>query len=88
MKCPICNTRHGTTVHKRLIQCPKWAPSLGRHGHNHGAHGLNAQSNGVITRPRKTCTMSHAKEFLVLSMTNCPRDMDPTSGSMWHITNT
>ena len=28
MKCPMCNTRHGTTVHKRLIQCPKWAPTF------------------------------------------------------------
>ena len=28
MKCPRCDTRHGTTVHKRLIQCPKWAPSF------------------------------------------------------------
>ena len=28
VKCPVCNTKHGTTVHKRLIQCPKWAPSF------------------------------------------------------------
>ena len=28
VKCPICNTKHGTTMHKRLIQCPKWAPSF------------------------------------------------------------
>ena len=28
VKCPMCNTRHGTTVHKRVIQCPKWAPSF------------------------------------------------------------
>ena len=28
VKCPICNTRHGTTVQERLIQCPKWAPSF------------------------------------------------------------
>ena len=27
-KCPLCNTRHGTTVHRWLIQCPKWAPSF------------------------------------------------------------
>ena len=28
MKCPPCNTGQGTTVHKRLMQCPKWAPSF------------------------------------------------------------
>ena len=28
VKCPLCNTKHGTTLHKRLIQCPKWAPSF------------------------------------------------------------
>ena len=28
MRYPLCKTRHGTTMHKRLIQCPKWAPSF------------------------------------------------------------
>ena len=28
VKCSMCNTRHGTDVHKQLIQCPKWVPSF------------------------------------------------------------
>ena len=28
--CPLCNSREGTTVHKRLVQCPKWAPTFGQ----------------------------------------------------------
>ena len=28
VKCPMYNTRHGTTMHKRPIQCLKWAPSF------------------------------------------------------------
>ena len=27
VKCPLCNTMHGATVHKRPIR-PKWAPSF------------------------------------------------------------
>ena len=30
VKCPICNAKNGTTVHKRPIQCPKWAPSFSK----------------------------------------------------------
>ena len=75
-------------VPSQLIQCPKWAPSLWKAWtQNHGVHGMNTRNNGMITCPRKKCTMSCAKEFPVLFLTTCLRDMDPTAGRTWHVTN-
>ena len=27
-QCPVCSQRHGTTVHKHLIQCSKWSAAF------------------------------------------------------------
>ena len=86
VKCPMCNTRHGTTVHKRLIHCPKWAPSFRKAWtQSSGTWAEYAEQWYDNASPED---MSRALEFPVLSMTNSPKDMDPTSGSTWHITNT
>ena len=88
VKCPLYNTRHGTTVHKRLIQCPKWALAFRKAWTQ--SWGTRAEYTEQWYDSASPEDLHHVACLRVPRslLANCPRDMEPTSGSAWHITNT
>ena len=88
VKWPLCDTRHGTPVHKWLVQCPNWAPPFRKAWtQSWGTWAKYAEQWHHAASPedlhRGACLRIPRSFYDQL-----PPDMGPTSRSAWRITNT
>ena len=79
VRCLMCNSRHGTTVHKRLVRCRKWAPTFRQAWTQSWGPWAGYAEQWYDNAPPEDLHHARASKFPNPFTNSCLMDMGPTS---------